>query len=152
MIGIPKKPADRDAKLRELARGEACTLQFPGGYCDPQTTVWAHPNGLAENKGLGYKGSDSRGVFACHRCHKVIDQPGPSDPGPIARAHFWQGGLERTRIRLREIAASPTMRPWKVEAARRTLAKLGDHTVPGIEDVPKPGPRVSRPRAAARKG
>lgn len=123
MTSFPKSPADYNKKLRELAEGEACTLMFPDGACDPATTVWAHPNTLAHNKGMGYKADDSAGVFACYRCHKIIDQPGSSDPGPEQREDVWEVGWLRTTARLREIADSPTMRPWKQRAARWALER-----------------------------
>ena len=51
MTAYPKNPSARDKRLRDLARGEECTVQFDGGYCDPSTTVWAHSNRLADGKG-----------------------------------------------------------------------------------------------------
>lgn len=123
MIGDPKRPADRNKRMRELARGEDCTLRFPGGACDPQTTVLAHPNTLAENKGMGYKGNDSAGVFACARCHKIIDQPGPGDPDPDVRADRLDLAKGLTELRLREIASSPTVRPSKRDTALWALAR-----------------------------
>lgn len=150
MTAYPKNPSHRDNKLRKLAEGEDCTLQFAGGYCDPKTTVWAHANGLGANKGMGYKGHDYLGVFACHRCHKIIDQPDTGDAALLARQHRWMRAQDRTRIRLREIANSPMMRPWKVQAARTALAKLGDVTVPEVIDV-QLRMKVSRPAATRRK-
>lgn len=123
MIGDPKHPADRNLRMRELARGEECTLRFPGGACDPATVVLAHPNSLEEMKGMGYKGNDSAGVFACSRCHKIIDQPGPSDPPPEVRLARWVLGLALTEMRLREIASSPTIKPWKTKTALWALAR-----------------------------
>jgi hypothetical protein len=127
----PKSPADRNLKLRELARGEECTLQFPGGACDPETVVLAHSNELAENKGMGYKGNDSAGVFACYRCHKIIDQPGPSDPNEAQRLDCWQMAAMCTQLRLREIAANPSARPWKRLAAMEALMQLEARGVTG---------------------
>ena len=123
MIGDPKHPADRNQRMRDLARGEDCTVQFPGGACDPATVVLAHPNSLAELKGMGYKSNDSAGAFACSRCHKIIDQPGPGDPGPDQRAMYWAIGVIRTTTRLMDIAQSPTMKPWKVKTALWALAR-----------------------------
>lgn len=151
MIGVPKKPADRNARLRELAEGEACTLRFPGGPCDPATTVWAHSNLLSDNKGRGYKSSDSAGVFACHRCHTMVDQPGPRDPPKWVREQHLERAMARTDVRLMEIPNSPTMRPWKVQTALWALERRGVDIGERIEDI-RPKTRVSRPDAHARKG
>lgn len=123
MTAIPKRPADRNPRLLELARGEDCAVRAPGGACDPATTVWAHSNALAANKGKGYKSSDSAGVLACYRCHAMIDQPGPSDPGPQERERLWDRAYEATTDRLRVIAQTLTMKPWKVAAARWALER-----------------------------
>lgn len=124
MRSIPKQPADRNPRLRELAEGEACTVLMIGGACDPATVVWAHTNEQADQKGKGYKGHDSQGFFACHRCHSMIDQP-PASVG-LTRERMLEIvrlAQDRTTERLRQIAGSPTMRPWKVQAARWTLER-----------------------------
>lgn len=124
MIGIPKKPADRSQRLRDLAEGEACTVMLPGGACDPATVVWAHTNTQADEKGMGYKGHDSQGFFACHRCHAAIDQPSSAF---LVRGLFTdelvRQAQARTTGRLREIAGSPTMRPWKIATALWALER-----------------------------
>jgi hypothetical protein len=125
VIGIPKKPADRNARLRELAEGEDCTVQFPGGACDPATVVWAHSNSLADQKGRAYKGHDSSGFFSCHRCHAIIDQPGPSAPPKEVRDEYVVQAQARTDVRLIAIATSLTMRPWKQQTARWALERRG---------------------------
>lgn len=45
------------------------------GVCNfnPETTVWAHANGLAAGKGRGLKSPDALGTYACSACHDVID-------------------------------------------------------------------------------
>lgn len=119
MIGIPKKPADRNPRLRELAEMEDCTVRIPGGACDPATVVWAHTNTLADQKGKGYKGHDSQGFFACHRCHSVIDQPsGRTGLSEEERSLYVKLAQTRTTVRLLDIAQSPTMKPWKIKAAQ----------------------------------
>lgn len=58
-------------KLRQSARGQPCTLNFP--YCnhDPETTVLAHLP--SQVKGMGNKGDDWHAVFACSNCHHDLD-------------------------------------------------------------------------------
>ncbi len=64
----------RSDKIRAAARGQACTLRIIG-VCNsnPETTVWAHANGLRFGKGIGHKSSDLLGAFACCDCHGVYD-------------------------------------------------------------------------------
>jgi len=61
------------SKLRNSAKGQACTFQIPGVCChNPETTVLAHIRD--ESKGLGNKAADYSAAFACHSCHDAIDQ------------------------------------------------------------------------------
>lgn len=120
---LPKDPHTVNPHLRNLARGEACTGHRYGGYChcDPATTVWAHTNSLADAKGMAYKASDHLGAFLGYDCHAWIDQgTGTADE----KAAFMAAAQERTRDRLREIAASPAVKPWRREAARWALEQL----------------------------
>lgn len=59
-------------KIRDAARGQACTLQIVG-VCkgDWSTTVLAHlPD---ESHGIARKSDDLSACFACDACHAVID-------------------------------------------------------------------------------
>ena len=76
--------------LRDSAKGQECTLQFPGGVCnhDPATVVLAHlPSPV---KGMGNKGDDFHAVFACSNCHEQLDLHNV-DQGCVVRA------LQRTQ-------------------------------------------------------
>jgi hypothetical protein len=115
----PKNPSSRSPSLRKLAEGEACCGCL-GLHCDPATTVWAHPNGLADGKGKGYKGHDHLGAFLGSHCHKLVDER--SDAGQAAR--IFTAAQARTRERLAEIAANPMVKPWRVKAARWALDQL----------------------------
>jgi hypothetical protein len=59
-------------KLRDSARGEDCTLQIHP-YCNgnPETTVLCH---LPSGSGMGQKSPDWFAVYACSRCHDIIDR------------------------------------------------------------------------------
>lgn len=75
-------------KIRNAARGQSCTLRLSECNFNPETTVLAHlPNGF---KGMGMKGLDTVGVFACSSCHDAIDgrvhNTGPIDWRDITRA------------------------------------------------------------------
>lgn len=60
--------------IRASARGQECTLRFPG-ICNrnPETTVWCHSNRLADGKGLGLKAPDEQGCYGCSDCHAWLD-------------------------------------------------------------------------------
>jgi hypothetical protein len=120
---VPKKPADRRRALRELAEGEICQVRYRPVCRGPvgDYTVWAHTNTLADEKGGAYKGHDSAGMFACDRCHEVIDRRLLSPPDTEALVIQAQA---RTRLRLQAIAESQTMRPWRVRAARWAINQL----------------------------
>jgi hypothetical protein len=117
----PKSPALRSQALRDLAKGETCTVCM-GGRCDSATTVWAHTNTLSDNKGMGYKASDERGFFAGDECHKEIDQGAHLSPDDKA-ALVLQAQI-RTLARLREIAGNAALKPWRVNAAQWALDQL----------------------------
>lgn len=58
-------------KLRNSAKGQACTLRLEGCGYDDGTVVLAHlPCG---QKGMGMKGPDVIACFACDNCHSIID-------------------------------------------------------------------------------
>lgn len=118
----PKSPADRKQAVRDLAMGEDCQVGWrPVCRHSPEYTVWAHTNTQGDEKGMGYKGHDSEGMFACDRCHEVIDKrllP------PIQLEELVRGAKHRTVIRLRFIANSITERPWRVRTARWALEQL----------------------------
>lgn len=62
--------------LRELARGKPCLMRLPGCLQSSETVVLAHirRGGIG---GMGHKPPDLCGVYACVRCHDVIDQRAP---------------------------------------------------------------------------
>ena len=70
MIAKPVKV--RSKKLRDSAKGQACTLQIPG-ICNHnnETTVLAHVS--CGDKGMATKPSDLSACFACSCCHDAID-------------------------------------------------------------------------------
>ena len=86
--------------LRNLARGQDCTIRLPDICCfDNDTTVLAHVR-LGGISGMGYKAFDLLGAHACHKCHAVVDSPATY-------------GVERDYARLAHL-----------EGMVRTIAKL----------------------------
>lgn len=68
--------------ITKSARGEQCQVRIPF-TCNhnPETTVLAHGNGSAYDKGIGAKGRDWQGAFACSNCHDVYDRRAPAPDG-----------------------------------------------------------------------
>lgn len=58
--------------LREAARGEACRVWLPGCRRSPETVVLAHIR-RANVAGMGQKPPDLCAVYACDKCHAIID-------------------------------------------------------------------------------
>ncbi len=59
--------------LRDQARGRDCLVRIPG-VCnfDPATTVLCHYR-MAGLSGMGMKGPDICGAWACSACHAYVD-------------------------------------------------------------------------------
>lgn len=119
----PKEPHSVNPHLRNLARGEICTGLRYGGYChcDPATTVLAHSNSLAHGKGMARKAADWHSAFLGFDCHAFLDQGAASAE---EKAAFFAAAHERTVARWREIAADPSARPWKRQAAAWAIEQL----------------------------
>lgn len=83
----PSRP--KMTPIRKAARGEDCTLLFPGA-CNQnsETTVLCHSPFLKDGRGMGLKSPDERACFGCSACHDILD----------ARAHV--PGLTRELIEL----------------------------------------------------
>jgi hypothetical protein len=114
----------RDANLLKLAKGEKCLLQVADDCLGDEgsTTVAAHSNLMTHGKGKGLKAEDCYTVWACYRCHSNFDQG-----GIFFRADkeiLFTEALLRQIEEWRKIATTPTLRPWKVEAARNALDYL----------------------------
>lgn len=67
-----RKSRPRTTPMRQSARGQDCTLQFPGCANDRDTVVLAHLR-MFGGGGMGVKPSDLEGVYACAHCHDQLD-------------------------------------------------------------------------------
>lgn len=78
-------------KLRQSAKGMACTVRLPG-ICNnnEETTVLAHVR--SPNTGIGMKPHDIHASYTCSDCHDVLD-------GRV-RTHF-----SRDQLRLMHLEA-----------------------------------------------
>ncbi len=96
----------RSNKIRNSSHGESCTLMIPG-ICNGnrETVVFAHrPGG-----GMGLKGNDLFGAYACSACHDEID--GRTNKliwgelgkwRSVGKSEYWLRAQDRTQLRLIE--------------------------------------------------
>src|SRR5699024_11206231 len=65
-----KMPKIRSKKIRQSAKGKACTLRVTN-CSSRETVVFAHLN--SNYKGVGNKSPDLFGCYACGNCHTALD-------------------------------------------------------------------------------
>lgn len=77
----PKSAAQRNAHLRDMARGMPCLLRVPG-VCnhDRSTVVCCHSNFSIHGKAKSRRADDQYSVWGCAACHHWLDR------GPAAKA------------------------------------------------------------------
>lgn len=114
----------RDDDLLKLAKGEKCLLQIADDCLgnEGSTTVAAHSNFMMHGKAKGLKAEDCYSVWACYKCHSIFDQGGLFTREE--KADLFYEALLRQIEEWRKIATTPTLKPWKVEAARNALDYL----------------------------
>lgn len=131
----------RSKKIRDAARGEACTLQI-FGVCTggTETTVLAHLHDSA-SFGMGQKADDTSAVFACHGCHDEIDGRTRKTMGADL-TWIKLRALQRTVRRLVELgvygvkrdeakpAANRAAKPRKPPAERKAIPYNPDRKIP----------------------
>lgn len=79
-----KTKAFRCKKIREMAKGEACT------HCGANdgTIVAAHQNGLQAGRGMGMKAHDFYVAYLCSDCHDQYDSSRLHFAKEIREIHF----------------------------------------------------------------
>ena len=114
----------RDPDLLKLAKGEKCLLRISDDCMGDEgsTTVAAHSNFMMHGKAKGLKAEDCYSVWACYKCHSIFDQGGVFNREE--KAYLFYEALLRQIEEWRKIATTPTLKPWKVEAARNALDYL----------------------------
>lgn len=102
----PAKVADRrDQRIRDSARGEACTVRIIGACTgDTDHTIWSHAPLGAAGKGGGLKALDLCGAYCCTACDAVIDGQRPLPEGATRESVLldWMMGHMRSLVRLRQ--------------------------------------------------
>jgi hypothetical protein len=114
----------RDPDLLKLAKGEKCLLQISDDCMGDEgsTTVAAHSNFMMHGKAKGLKAEDCYSVWSCYKCHSIFDQGGLFTRDE--KALMFYEALLRQIEEWRKIATTPTLKLWKVEAARNALDYL----------------------------
>jgi hypothetical protein len=114
----------RDPDLLKLAKGEKCLLQISDDCMGDEgsTTVAAHSNFMMHGKAKGLKAEDCYSVWSCYKCHSIFDQGGVFTREE--KANLFYEALLRQIEEWRKIATTPTLKLWKVEAARNALDYL----------------------------
>jgi hypothetical protein len=96
-----KSSRPRMTPIRKAARGQDCQMMIPF-ICnrDPETTVLAHSNSLADGKGMGLKAPDTAAAFSCSACHDVLDGRRPRPAGVTAPGleRIFRAAIERTHV------------------------------------------------------
>jgi hypothetical protein len=67
MFDKPKKW--KSPKYRDAARGQNCTLRFPGCRNEVETVVLCHRNGA----GMALRSNDFDSADGCFHCHSILD-------------------------------------------------------------------------------
>ena len=118
----PKSKAQRNAHLRDMARGMPCLLRVPG-MCtqDRATVVCCHSNLSIHGKAGGRKADDHYSVWGCAACHRWLDQ----SPAPKAQKYsaFMAAHLAQV-LEWRAIAFDGTSTPRDRAAALWALERL----------------------------
>jgi hypothetical protein len=86
------------------------------------TTVACHENSLEAGKGMGLKADDSRTVWGCINCHRLLDT------GMMLyeeKQQLFKEAHERQIDEWIKIAENICLKPWKVDAAKDVLDHLG---------------------------
>ena len=87
-MNLQKQRRHESQKLKDSARGQACTIRLPG-ICNhnPETTVLCHLHG----GGMGTKKSDLFAAFGCSDCHNEVDGRTMKLPGDEVHADHLEG-------------------------------------------------------------
>ena len=86
-------------KIMQSAKMQNCTVRLPD-VCngDPQTTVFAHVNGVRFGNGMGIK--SKQGAYCCSACHDAIDKgirPSWMSKQDVLLAHY-EGVIETNTL------------------------------------------------------
>ena len=93
------------SSITKSARGQPGTIRKPH-VCNhnPQTTVFAHINGVRYGHGTGKKVSDILGAYSCSNCHDLIDGRASNEyqysKAELMLMHFQ--GMAETQLKLIE--------------------------------------------------
>lgn len=105
-VTVPPRIEGRaDWKIRNSARGEACTVRIIGACThDPASTIWSHAPLGAAGKGRGLKAIDLAGAYCCVACDAVVDGQRRLPDGASRDSVLldWFHGHMRSLVRLKQ--------------------------------------------------
>lgn len=135
VVAMPKQCREENPHLRSMARKHGCSFRWVLGCLgnDTSTTVLAHENSLAANKGMGYKAHDYRGAYACAVCHSALDQ---GRIPQFKKTAAMQCAMGRQKELYREILSNPAASPKDRAAAQWALDRLEPKKVATTTNVP----------------
>lgn len=113
----------RDPQLLKVAKGEKCLLNISPKCLGDEgsTTVAAHSNFGIHGKGKSLKAEDCYTIWACYKCHTLLDQ------GKLSaeeQEQVFYRAFERQVEEWRQIADNICVKPWKQDACQRVLDYL----------------------------
>ena len=95
--------------LRELARGQDCTIRLPGCPNATETTVLCHYR-LAGTCGGSLKPPDTLGAWGDHFCHSRVDGPVKCDLSHEELRLYHAEGVMRTLYKLHQLGYEMRMK------------------------------------------
>ena len=101
---IPKNKPFRSKKVRDSAKGEACTMLSPDCNGNPESVCLRHSNLLEHGKGRGIKASDLEAFYGCQWCEDWFTNP--NIPRGI-RYSYYERAKRKTHDRLRKKGILP---------------------------------------------
>ena len=96
------------SKITQSARGQSCTLRFPGCKNERDTVVWCHSPFIEDGRGWGLKSPDVLGVTGCVHCHDILDRRKRLDTDIQGTEYtkmlmeYFHRGLKRSLVKLIE--------------------------------------------------
>ena len=84
----------KSKKIRDSARGEACTMRIQGCMPDRETVVLAHLNGA----GVSLKALDIHGAYLCLNCHDIYDGRKEAPPNTDVSLEMYRAIIETQKI------------------------------------------------------
>lgn len=110
-----RKRSRKTTPARQTARGEDCTLCFPGCPNERDTAVLCHLR-MFGGGGMGIKPDDAESVIADRHCHDLLDGRMQWVKDPPPDFNFWEH-IARAIVRTQRVMRAKGVLVFKGEAA-----------------------------------